>query len=77
MSSSVEILNISGTPPYNIYVSDIYEGHEYYLGLINTTVPPSITYPLPSGFTNVPLVKIKIIDSSGCTTIFNQICGNL
>lgn len=75
MSSTIQISSISGTPPFNVYVSDFYGNNEVFLSTINDNVPPVVYLTLPSGFTNVPMVKVKIVDTSGCTISYDEICG--
>lgn len=66
--SQITINTISGSSPYDIYVCDINE-ITCVLSLTGvTTPPPSINLTIPSAFTYSPVVLIKIIDSSGCTT---------
>jgi hypothetical protein len=75
MSSTIQISSISGTPPFNVYVFDFYGNNEVFLSTINDNVPPVVYFTLPSGFTNVPMVKVKIVDISGCTISYDEICG--
>lgn len=72
--SQIVINTISGSPPYDIYVCDI---NQIYCELTLTgvtSVPPSISFTAPSAFTYSPIVLIKIIDSSGCTTTETYTC---
>lgn len=72
--SQITINTISGTSPYDIYVCDI---NQIYCELALTgvtAVPPSINLTIPSAFTYSPIVLIKIIDSSGCTTTETYSC---
>jgi hypothetical protein len=75
MASLIQISNITGTTPYQVSVCDFYGNNCEFMGTINTTVPPSVSFVLPSGFTAVPIVKIKVIDGDGCETIYDKLCG--
>jgi len=65
--ASVQISNINGfTYPYTVYVCDVYSNYCVLLGVINSDVPPAITFELPPIFDNVPAVKINIVADNGC-----------
>jgi hypothetical protein len=70
----VEISQITGTTPIDVYVADYYGNFRTYLGTISTSVPPSVFYDLPSSFNDVPLVKLILIDSNGCESNHNTEC---
>lgn len=59
--------NIIGTPPFEIFISDQNGNNRTYLGQIPTSVPPSVSFTLPTLFISAPAILIEIIDSSGCT----------
>jgi len=74
MSQQITLTNINGTPPYQVFVCDI---NQYYCELatvILTTVPPTYTFTIPTFFTNVPEVLIKIVDSTSCEFTMNYMC---
>jgi hypothetical protein len=68
--STITINNISGIPPYNIYVCDVYEINCILTLSGVSSVPPAITLSTPQTFYNAPSVVIKIIDSQNC--VFKQ-----
>lgn len=70
----VEISQITGTLPIDVYASDYYDNFRTYLGTITSSVPPSVFYYLPSTFDDVPLVKLILIDSNGCESNHNTEC---
>jgi hypothetical protein len=76
MSSIIRINNISGIPPYVVYVCDFYENNCQYITTLSGAVTPPIDILLTSGFTSVPIVLIKIIDNTGCITKQTQICSD-
>jgi hypothetical protein len=74
MSQTIQISSITGNPPYDVYICDGYVSNCYCGGTITTTVPPPVTFTLPSQFDYAPAVTIKIIDSDGCVTINPYSC---
>lgn len=70
----LEITEITGVTPINVYVSDYYGNYKTFVGTINTPVPPSVVYNLPDTFDNVPMVKLTILDSGGCEIDHNIVC---
>lgn len=62
----IEILSITGTSPFDVYVSDVYGNNETFIGTISSAVPPVEYLYLPVIFNNAPSIIIKIIDSLGC-----------
>jgi hypothetical protein len=64
--SQVTINTISGQSPYVIYICDGFglNCKQVYSG--STTVPPPITFDLPSELTHSPTVIVRIIDALGC-----------
>jgi hypothetical protein len=62
----IDIISITGTSPYDVYVSDVYGNNQSFVGTISTSVPPVEYFYLPSIFTNAPAVMITIIDALGC-----------
>jgi hypothetical protein len=65
--TSIEITNISGLSyPYEIYVCDVFGNQCVLIATINTSVPPSNSFILPSQFNNAPAVGVKIITSNDC-----------
>ena len=68
--NSVTINSIGGSPPYNIYVCDLYEINCVLTLSGVTSVPPPVTFEIPLTFINAPSVVVKITDSQNC--IFKQ-----
>jgi hypothetical protein len=66
MATRIEITVINGTAPFDVYMSDVYDNNETYLGQIAAAVPPIQYYTPPSIFNTAPAVKLKIIDANGC-----------
>jgi len=62
----IEIISITGTSPFDVYVSDVYGNNETFIGTISSAVPPSEYFYLPAIFNYAPSIIIKIIDSLGC-----------
>jgi hypothetical protein len=65
--------SLSGAPPYNVYVSDVYGNNTTYVNTISTVT--AVT--LPSLFNLAPEVKITIVDASGCTYDSNLVCTGI
>jgi hypothetical protein len=69
MSNQVVVTEISGgTPPINVFISDIYGNNETFLGVINGSVPPDIEYNtvIPSIFQTAPEILLKMVDANNC-----------
>ena len=63
----IQLNSITGvTPPYDLFVCDVYGNQCAILATINTPIPPSLTLNVPSQFNNVPAIGLKIIDYYGC-----------
>jgi len=76
MSTRIEITVINGTAPFDVYMSDVYDNYETYLGSISGTVPPTQYYYPPAIFNTAPAVKLKIIDANGCEVFKILECRN-
>ena len=46
----IEIVSITGTSPYYVYVSDVYGNNKSYVGTIGGAVPPVEYFYLPTIF---------------------------
>ena len=70
----VSITSVNGTPPFNIYVCDIYQYTCISAATTNEQITNYITFELPSAFNMVPEFIIKVIDSNNCvsTQTYNQ-----
>jgi hypothetical protein len=62
----IEIVSITGTSPYNVYVSDVYGNNTTFIATIGGSVPPTEYYYLPSIFNFAPAIMLTITDSNGC-----------
>ena len=72
----IQLNSITGaTPPYNLFICDVYGNQCVVLATINTPIPPSITLNVPSQFNNVPAIGLKIIDYYGCEQFEIINCG--
>lgn len=70
----IEISSITGSSPYQLFVSDIYGNNETFISSFSGAVPPSQYFNLPPLFDTAPIVLIKVIDASGCTTFHEASC---
>lgn len=67
--TQVRITNITGeTLPVEVYISDVYGNNKYLLGLISSSVPPTITYNsiIPPIFNTAPEIRLTLIDDKNC-----------
>ena len=67
--TQVRITNITGgTTPISVYIADVYGNNQSLLGVINTTVPPTVYYNtvIPSIFNTAPEIMLILIDANGC-----------
>jgi hypothetical protein len=72
--SLITIDSVSGIPPYQIYVCDIFQFNCQFIGTFTDYIPPSVSFPVPSGYTTAPQLLIKIVDSTGCVFTQNYMC---
>jgi hypothetical protein len=70
----IEISSITGTSPYQLFVSDIYGNNETFIASFSGAVPPSQYFTLPPLFDTAPVVLIKIIDANNCQTFRQTSC---
>jgi len=70
----IQISSITGTSPYQLYVSDVYDNNITFLGSFSGSVPPAQYFSLPELFNTAPIVKIIIIDSQNCIQTINSTC---
>lgn len=70
----IEIASITGTSPYQLFVSDIYGNNETFIGSFSGAVPPSQYFNLPTLFDTAPVVLIKVIDANNCQTFHQASC---
>ena len=72
--SLITIDNVSGIPPYQIYVCDIFQYNCVFINTYVDYIPPSVSFPIPSGYTSAPILLIKIVDSTGCVFTQEYMC---
>jgi hypothetical protein len=73
MASYIDIVSVTGTAPYNVYVCNTLGTGcvLVYSGLYTT--PFAIT--LPSIFDNAPAVMVKLVDANNCESIKIETCN--
>jgi hypothetical protein len=64
---------LSGTSPYNVYISDIYGNNNTFI----STIVSATTITVPTLFSMAPEIKLTIIDASGCTYSNIILCNDL
>jgi hypothetical protein len=65
--SNLVLDNVTGIDlPYNVWACDIYGNNCILIATINTSIPPTITIPLPPLFDTYPGILIKVTDSLDC-----------
>ena len=64
----IQVNNVTGTPPYSIYICDLTLTTCYLLSEILTTIPPTIEDPIPAQFEGLNPLILKIVDGAGCET---------
>lgn len=62
----VEISEVTGTLPIQVYASDYYGNNREFLGTIVSPVPPSVFFDLSQTFNDTPMIKLILIDINGC-----------
>jgi hypothetical protein len=68
--TQIRITEISGgTPPINVFISDVYGNNSTFLGTINGLVPPTEEYNtnIPPIFNTAPEIMLTLVDGLGCT----------
>jgi hypothetical protein len=64
---------LSGTSPYDVYISDIYGNNNTFI----STIVSATTITVPELFSMAPEIKLTIIDASGCTYSNILLCNEL
>lgn len=64
--SRIDIISITGTSPFEVYVSDFYGNNKTYLGTIDSSVPPTEFFYPPAIFDYAPGIMVIIKDSNNC-----------
>lgn len=57
-------VGLTGTTPFDVYVSDIRGENSTLLGTISSTIPPNQTFQPPNIFNNIPEILVKLVDSN-------------
>lgn len=65
--ANIRLNSITGTPPFEVYVSDINGNNESLVGIITNSVPPTVTLDIPNLFNNLPQIGLTIIDVNDCS----------
>ena len=66
MSAQIEITNITGTYPVDVYVADAFGNNSSFLGTIVNALSLPQLYTLPAVFNSAPSVMVTLIDANGC-----------
>lgn len=74
MAQQITITSYTGSTPVDVYVADTYGNNRAYVGQINSSVPPSVTFSLPTGYTTVPMVSIVMVETNGCESTEKYDC---
>jgi hypothetical protein len=64
--SRIDITSITGTSPFDVYVSDYYGNNNTFIGTIGTNVPPIEYFYLPAIFNYAPGIMLIIKDANNC-----------
>lgn len=65
--NSIQITSVSTfSPPYSVYVCNVFGNYCILVATINNIVPPSLSIILPPEFETAPVVGVKIITCDGC-----------
>lgn len=65
MARQIQIISITGTPTYDIYVCDITNTYCFPVSA-STTISPFQVFDVPPPLDNVDSILLKLIDSNGC-----------
>ena len=57
----IEISSVTGTSPYQLFVSDIYGNNETLIGSFSGSVPPAQYFSVPKVYDTAPIVKIVAV----------------
>lgn len=73
----VTINDISGaTLPVNVFITDVYGNNKTQLGVISSSVPPSVNFNTtsPSVFDNTPEFILLLEDANSCIISSTNLC---
>lgn len=73
--ANIRLNSITGTPPFEVYVSDINGNNQSLVGIILNSVPPTVTLDIPDLFNNVLQIGLSIIDGNGCNLFYVIPCN--
>ena len=73
--ANIRLNSITGTPPFEVYVSDINGNNQSLVGIILNSVPPTVTLDIPDLFNNVPQIGLSITDANGCNLFYVIPCN--
>jgi len=71
----LELLSVSGSSPYDIYVCDITNTY-CFLVSGSTSIPPLFSFIVPPPLDGVTELLLKIIDSNACEKFYYYSCFN-
>jgi hypothetical protein len=74
MGQTITITSYTGSTPVDVYVADTYGNNRVFVETLNSAVPPSVTYNLPSQYSAVPMVSVILVENNGCETILKTNC---
>ena len=74
MASYIQITSVTGTSPYDVYVCDVFGLNCNLVGTIPGSVPPVVTFSIPTMFNYAQVVMVKVIDSNNCETFHIESC---
>lgn len=70
MSTQITITNISGVPPFNVYLCDNPITLSIYIDTISTSMFP-YNVVIPPIWNNLTSFNVKVIDNINCESILN------
>lgn len=75
--TKIEINSITGGElPISIFVCDVYLNQCTLVGVISSSVPPTVSFIVPPIFDSAPAIAILLRDSDGCERFEIAICGD-
>ena len=73
--ANIRLNSITGTPPFEVYVSDVNGNNQSLVGIVLNSVPPTVTINIPAIFNNSPQIGLTVIDSNGCNLFYIIPCN--
>lgn len=73
--ANIRLNSITGTPPFQVYVSDVNGNNQSLVAIVLNSVPPSVTFDIPNIFNNIPQIGLTIIDNNGCNLFYIIPCN--